>query len=324
MLPRSVARLLAAGLILIVSASAVSAYVAYETHVSFLETATRDTLKLLPRAMGSYIYNNRYDFMRGLTFMTRDIEVNRKNKDLEEIKREAYERVMRDIPFCVEALKGGELKLDTSASNVAGRLGMIAYSVMLLKMPHFPDVAYLDKFSRALDEIVVENLMDVWLFYDGYGDFNSLGELMERLRLDGMPTFRHVRNDGFPSAVKEDPFAQFRFPDRFNKNMVMTDVDVNQLYNNMINDILDAFVYIWKCSGMDLAHPSYAAPPGTIIKRASRRSLLSAGVLSRPAPIPVAVPSGAAETPAEGEGEAAPAVETPTPSSPGQLVPSGR
>lgn len=324
MLPRSVARLLAAGLILVASASAVSAYVAYETHVSFLDTATKDMLKLLPRAMGSYIYNNRYDFMRGLTFMTRDIEVNRKNKDLEEIKREAYERVMRDIPFCVEALKGGELKLDTAASNVAGRLGMIAYSIMLLKMPTFPDLKYLERFSRALDEIVVENLMDVWLFYDGYGDFNSLGELMERLKLDGMPTFRHVRNDGFPSAVKDDTFYQFRFPHRFNKNMVMADVDVNQVYNNMINDILDAFVYIWKCSGMDLAHPSYAAPPGTIIKRASRRSLLSAGVLARPAPIPVAVPSATAETPAEGEGEAAPAVETPTPSSPGQLVPSGR
>jgi hypothetical protein len=317
MLPRSVARLLATGLILIASTSAVSAYVAYETHVSFLETASRDMLKLLPRAMGSYIYTNRYDFLRGMTFMTRDIEVNRKNKDLEEIKREAYARVMRDIPFCVEALKGGELKLDTSASNVAGRLGMIAYSIMLLKTPNFPDLIYLEKFGRALDEIVVENLMDVWLFYDGYGDFNSLGELMERLRPDGMPTFRHVRNDGFASTIKEDPFAQFRFPDKFNRNMVMTDVDVNQVYNDMINNILDAFVYIWKCSGMDLAHPSYAAPPGTIIKRASRRSLLSAGVLSRPAPVPVTAPS-AAETPAEGEGEVAPAVEAPTSGSPGQ------
>ncbi len=249
--------------------------------------------------------------MRGMTFMTRDIQTSMKNKDLEEIRREAYARLMRDIPFCVDALKGGELKLDTSATNVAGRLGMIAYSILLTKTPNFPDLDYLEKFSRALDEIIVENLMDVWIFYDGYGDFNSCGELMERLRPDDMPTFRHVRNDSFANAVKEDPFAQFRFPERYNKSIVMTDVDVNQVYNNMINNILDAFVYIWKCSGMDLAHPSYAAPPGTVIKRASRRAVMAGGVLSKPAPIPVPPPPP--EAPAEGEAEAAPASEAPSP-----------
>ncbi len=133
-------KLILAGLLVIIIASPASAYIPYDTHEMFLETVTRDLLKLLPRAMGSYIYNNRYDFLRGMTFMTRDIRVNLKNKDLEEIRREAYARLMRDIPFCAEALKGGELKLDTSATNIAGRLGMIAYSIILVKMPAFPDV----------------------------------------------------------------------------------------------------------------------------------------------------------------------------------------
>lgn len=133
-------KLILVGLLVIIIASPASAYVSYETHSSFLETVTRDILKLLPRAMGSYIYQNRYDFIRGMTFMTRDIRVNLKNKDLEEIRREAYERLMRDIPFCMEALKGGELKLDTSATNIAGRLGMIAFSIYLVKIPTFPDL----------------------------------------------------------------------------------------------------------------------------------------------------------------------------------------
>ena len=70
------AKLILAGLLVIIIASPASAYIPYDTHKMFLETVTRDILKLLPRAMGSYIYNNRYDFMRGMTFMTRDIRVN--------------------------------------------------------------------------------------------------------------------------------------------------------------------------------------------------------------------------------------------------------
>jgi len=94
----------------------------------------------------------------------------------------------------------------------------------------------------------------------------------------------------------------------------MTDVDMNYVYNNIVNNILDAFVYIWKCSGMDLSHPSYAAPPGTVIKRASRRAMLSGGVLSRPAPLPTAQ----APAPAEGEAEAVPGSEAaPTEAEPG-------
>jgi len=314
-------KLILVGLLLIIITSPASAYVAYETHSSFLETVTRDILKLLPRAMGSYIYNNRYDFMRGMTFMTREIRVNPlKNKDLEEIRREAYERLMRDIPFCTEALKGGELKLDTSATNIAGRLGMIAFSIYLVKIPAFPDVEYLDKFSMALDEIIVENLIDLWLFYDGYGDFHSLGELMERLTPEDMPRFRHVRNDSFAATMKEDPFVIFRAPDKFNRMMLLTDVDINTVYNNIINDILDAFVFIWKCSGMDLAHPSYAAPPGTIITRASRRTMLSAGVLSRSAPLPGRQPEVGA--PAE-EAEAVPGTES-TPGERGPEAEPGR
>lgn len=315
------AKLILAGLLVIIIASPAPAYIPYDTHKMFLETVTRDLLKLLPRAMGSYIYNSRYDFMRGMTFMTRDIRVNPlKNKDLEEIRREAYARLMRDIPFCAEALKGGELKLDTSATNIAGRLGMIAYSIVLAKMPAFPDVEYLEKFSRTLDEIIVENLIDLWLFYDGYGDFHSLGELMERLTPEDMPNFKHVRNDTYASTMKEDPFVIFRAPDKFDRTMLLTDIDVNYIYNNMINSILDSFVFIWKCSGMDLAHPSYAAPPGTVINRASRRTMLSGGVLSRPAPLPTAAPEA---TGVEGGTEGAPETEAaPTEKGP-EAEPSG-
>jgi len=314
------AKLILAGLLVIIIASPASAYIPYDTHKMFLETVTRDLLKLLPRGMGSYIYNSRYDFLRGMTFMTRDISVNLKVKDLEEIRREAYARLMRDIPFCAEALKGGELKLDASATNIAGRLGMIAYSIILVKMPAFPDVEHLEKFSRTLDEIIVENLIDLWLFYDGYGDFHSLGELMERLTPEDMPRFKHVRNDTFASTMKEDPFVMFRAPDKFDRTMLLTDIDVNYIYNNMINNILDSFVFIWKCSGMDLAHPSYAAPPGTTIKRASRRTMLSGGILSRPAPLPTAGPEA---TGVEGETEVAPETEaTPTEKGP-EAEPTG-
>lgn len=261
-------------------------YVAYYTHVSFLETLTKDILKLMPRAMGSYIFHNRWDFERGMTFMTRDIRSNPgKMKDLEEIRREAYARLMRDIPYCVEAFKGGEIKLDTTSANLSGRLGMIAYSIILLKIPEFPDLEYLEKFSMLLDELIADSQIDVFVYYDGYGDFNSLGELMERFKPCDTPAFRHVKNDLYAAIMKEDIFAVFRAPDKFNRQIVLTDHDVNEIYSNIVNDIIDAYTYIWKCSGMDLQHPSYSAPPGTVIARASRRRVISGGVLSRP-PLP--------------------------------------
>jgi hypothetical protein len=304
---RRLSPFIAAGLITVIASLPGAGYVAYETHVNFLQTVTKDILKLMPRAMGSYIFQSRYDFMRGMTFMTRNIQFSpRKLKDLEEIRREAYERLMRDIPYCVEAFKGGEIKLDTSASNLAGRLGMIAYSIILLKMPDFPDQTYLQKFSMILDELVAENGVEIRLFYDGYGDFNSLGELMERFRPEFTPTFKHVRtnvqtrhtpdkfkpaeklaledsvDEDYIAIMREDVYAMFRAPAKLKTNMQLTDADINMIYNAMINDILDAFVYIWKCSGMDLAHPSYAAPPGTVIKRADRRSMLSGGGSTTP------------------------------------------
>lgn len=272
------------GLIMTAMTFPARAYVPYETHVFFLETATKDMLKLLPRAMGSYLYKNRYDFLRGMSFMTRDIRQNPlKSKDLEEIRREAFARVSRDIPYCIEAFKGGELKLDTAPANLAGRLGMIAYSIMLLKTPDFPDLTYLEKFTQSMEELVVDNLIDMWLFYDGYADFHSCGELLERLKPEDMPTFTHVRNENYSGQMKEDVYAIFRAPDKFNRNIILTNVDVNHIYNNMMNSILDTFVYIWKCSGMDLAHPSYAAPPGTVISRPRRGTVAwSAGFLNKP------------------------------------------
>jgi hypothetical protein len=283
MFTRSVKCLLAACLLVSVMALPAPAYVPYDTQVFFCETVTKDILRLLPRAMGQYIYQNRYDFLRGMTFMTRDIQYNPlKLKDLEEIRREAYERLMRDIPYCVDAFKGGELKLDTAPANLAGRLGMIARSIILIKMPDFPDVIYLDKFQMALEEMITDSLIDVWVYYDGYPDFNSCGELMERLKPEDMPAFRHVRNESYVSQMKEEIYAPFRAPDKFGKNMIITDVDVNGVYSNQINSILDAFVFIWKCSGMDLAHPSYAAPPGTVVSRSKRMSIArGAGPLFR-------------------------------------------
>ncbi len=280
MLKRTTIFAIAAGVIIFISALPVQAYVAYETHVVFLNQVTEDLMKLMPRAMGKYIFQNRYDFFRGLTFMTRDIRNSPyKTKDLEEIRREAYARLSRDIPYCVEALKGGDLKLDTAPGNLAGRFGMIAYSIMLRKMPDFPDVKYFNHFTRIFDQLIGENLIDVWVYYDGYGDFNSLGELMERFK-DGMiPDFRHVRNDKFPVEYREDTFAMFRFPDKFKVQMLLDDAHVNFMYNEMINDILDAYVYIWKCSGMEIAHPSYPVPPGTIISKPTRRKVVTGGAL---------------------------------------------
>ncbi len=244
----------------------------YEGQVRFFQIMIGDLLKLLPRAMGSFIFHNREDFERGITFVIRDIESNpRKQKDIEEVRRDAYARLMRDIPYCVETFKGGELKMDTSPGNLSARLGMIAYSVLLQKMPTLPDLVYQERLCASFIGAIAESQIDVWLFYDGYGDFHSLGELMERLGPEGMPEFRHVRNDQFAGRIKDDPYYMFRFPDKFDSNMIVTTVDMNDMYSNVVNNILDAYNYIWKCSGMDLAHPSYAAPPGTVISRSSRR-----------------------------------------------------
>lgn len=249
-----------------------SSYVAYESHLVFLRYIVNDVLRMVPRSMGSFIYQNRYDFMRGLTLTTRDLKVTPlKTKDLEELKRDAYARLSRDIPYCVEAFKEGEIKLDTSASNLSGRLGFIAYNILLLNMPTFPDSQYLEDFSRTLDILIGERLIGVWVYYDGYGNFHSLGELMERLKDTQVPKFRYIRNRRFPIQVREDVFHAFRFPDKQNTQIVMTDDDVNDTYNEALNDIADVFVYIWKCSGMELAHPSYTAPPGTTITRVSAR-----------------------------------------------------
>lgn len=316
MLTRRLSLWFAAAIMLIVTGLPAQAYVAYDTHAQYQEVVTRDLMRLIPRAMSSYLFQNRYDFLRGATFMTRNIMVNPlKNKDMEEVRREAYERLRRDIPYCVDALKGGELKLDTSPGNLSGRLGMIANSITLLSMPAFPELEHLERFSRLLEELIVENQIDMWVYYDGYGDFQCLGELMERLRPQEMPTFRHVRNDLFAAQYKEDPYVVFRSPDKYHRHMIITNVDVTHVYNTIINNIADTFVFIWKCSGMDLAHPSYAAPPGTIISRTSRRSMVSGGVLTKPAPPPVAgetipesqqgprgtAPEGSAQQPAPAE-----------------------
>jgi hypothetical protein len=318
---------LACALVAVVALPAKS-YVAYYTHVSFLETLTKDILKLMPRAMGSYIFNNRWDFERGMTFMTRDIRSNPgKMKDLEEIRREAYARLMRDIPYCVQAFKGGELKLDTAPANLAGRLGMIAYSIILLKTPEFPDLEYLRRFSMLMDELVADSQIDVFVYYDGYGDFNSLGELMERFKPFDIPSFRHVKNDTYAATMKEDVFAIFRAPDKFNRQIVLTDQDVNDIYSNIVNDIIDTYTYIWKCSGMDLQHPSYSAPPGTIIARASRRKVISGGMLSRPALLPQPPTETFEELPPPAEEEGTPTApeETPAEVSPPETgTPPGR
>jgi len=256
--------------------SSASAYSGYDLHVFFLQTLTRDVVKLLPRAMSYYIFQNEYDYFRGITFMMRNIEYGpRKLKDLEEIRREAYERLLRDIPYCVEAFKGGEIKQDSSHANIAGRLGMIAYSIYLLKLPDVPDLQYLQKFRDALEELVVENEIELRVYYDGYQDHLSLGELMDRLRPEFMLSILRPPNKEYVAQMREDPFSMFRAPDRREIKLVLTDRETNDIYGAALNGILDTYVYIWKCSGMDLAHPSYAAPPNTAIFRAPRRSLVT-------------------------------------------------
>jgi hypothetical protein len=241
--------------------------------------------------MGAYIYQNRYDFFRGITFTLRNIMENPgKQKDLEEVRNQAYARLMRDIPFCIEALKGGELKLDTTPGNVAGRLGLIAYNTVLVSMPAFPDLKYLEGFGTALAAAINDSQIDVWAYYDGYGNFNSLGELMERLRVQDMPTFIRTRNEAFATSLKEDIFSAFRAPERFERQIIMSDVDINNVYSTTINNLLDVYMYIWKCSGMDMTHPSYSAPPGTVIARPSRRRILVGGGGSSRIPAPVTAP----------------------------------
>lgn len=276
--------LLLPALVLVFTASIPAwGYVAWETRLRFMEHMTKDFMRLVPRSMGKYIYQNRYDFFRGMTFMNRNIMSNpRKQKDMEEIRRGAYARLMRDIPYCVQAFKGGDIKLDTHPNNLSGRLGMIAYSVMLQKIPEFPDLYYLEKFTRSMEDLISDNGIDVWVFYDGYADFNSLGELMETLKMDGTPTLRYIRDRNFNAKMKEDMYSVFRAPDQYFTHLMFTNRQMNNIYSNMINSIADTLVYIWKKSGMDLAHPSYCAPPGTIINRPSRRSILAGGSVQAP------------------------------------------
>ena len=135
---------------------------------------------------------------------------------------------------------------------------------------------------------------------------------MERLRSQNMPTFEHIKNDEYVSQMRQDTFALFRAPDKFNRDMIMTNVDMNAVYNCMINNILQALIYIWKCSGMDLAHPSYTAPPGTIIVRESIREALGAEGIGRPALHPV-TETEEVTPPPEKAGPPAPGTPVPTP-----------
>lgn len=256
--------------------------VPWESHVVFTDAVTNDLVKLLPRAMGSFIYQNRLGFARGITYVNRNVMVYPlKMRDLEEIKQQAYANLMRDIPYCVEAFKGGELKLDTSSSNLSARLGMIAYWIFLQKYPQFPDVEYLENFKLSFERLIGDNIVDIWLFYDGYGDFNSLGELMERLKSEGMPEFTHVVNDEYHVRMRNDTFSMFRPPYKHQRNMLFSNVDVRHVYNTAMNAILDTYLYIWKKSGMELAHPSYPIPPGTIVRKPSSRRVIEGGALRR-------------------------------------------
>jgi len=336
LMARHLLRLGAAGILVVLLAFPAAAYVAYDSHLLFLDSLTKDLLRFLPRAMGSYIYQNRYDFTRGMSFMNRDILFNpAKMKDVEEVKRQAYERLMRDIPYCVQAFKGGDIKLDTSHNNIAGRLGMIAYSILLVKIPDFPDLEYLERFTRTFDEAIGENIIDIWVYYDGYSDFHSLGELMERLRPYEVPSIVNMRNDTreirdmnlrpLTGSYKEDTYVMFRAPEKFIPHLVLTRRDVNSIYSEVVNCIADAYVFIWKTSGMDLAHPSYAAPPGTVIDRGSRRRILPGGALSRLPAHPIEEAGGeVAPPPLEEEAETEETVQTPIPPTfpPPQLPPS--
>jgi hypothetical protein len=295
--------------------------VPYESHLVFTEAVTTDLIKLLPRAMGSFIYQNRLGFARGITYVNRNVMVYPlKMTDLEEIRNRAYANLMRDIPYCVEAFKGGELKLDTSPSNLSARLGMIAYWIFLQKYPAFPDTEYLRNFQLSFERLIGQNIVDIWLYYDGYGDFNSLGELMERLQKEGMPRFTHVVNDEYPVRMRGDKFAMFRAPNKHKRNMLLSNVDVRHIYNNAMNAILDTYLYIWKKSGMDLAHPSYPIPPGTIVNRPSSRRVVQGGALTRIRTRTVAtsqeaqeeeLPEGLSPSPAETGQETPPASPAP-------------
>ena len=321
---RHLLRLGAAGILVVLLTFPATAYVAYDSHLLFLDTMTKDLLKLLPRAMGSYLYQNRYDFTRGMTFMTRDILFHPlKVKDVEEVKRQAYERLMRDIPYCVQAFKGGDIKLDTSQNNLAGRLGMIAYSILLMKIPDFPDLEYLERFTRTFDEAIGESVIDVWVYYDGYSDFNSLGELMERLRPDEVPGIINARNDTreirdmnlrpFVGSYKEDTYVMFRAPEKFIPHLVLTRRDINRIYSEIVNCVADAYVFIWKSSGMELSHPSYAAPPGTVIDRGSRRRILPGGALTKLPTHPTEEAAGIEPPPLEEEAESEESAPLPAP-----------
>jgi hypothetical protein len=220
----------------------------------------------------------------------------------------------------VEAFKGGELKLDTSPSNLSARLGMIAYWIFLQKYPAFPDTEYLRNFQLSFERLIGQNIVDIWLYYDGYGDFNSLGELMERLQKEGMPRFTHVVNDEYPVRMRGDKFAMFRAPNKHKRNMLLSNVDVRHIYNNAMNAILDTYLYIWKKSGMDLAHPSYPIPPGTIVNRPSSRRVVQGGALTRIRTRTVAtsqeaqeeeLPEGLSPSPAETGQETPPASPAP-------------
>jgi hypothetical protein len=91
-----------------------------------------------------------------------------------------------------------------------------------------------------------------------------------------------VRNRSYAVTMREDIYGVFRAPDKFNRLLVLSNRDVNNIYSDMVNSIADAYTYIWKHSGMDLQHPSYAAPPGTIIDRPSQRRILSGGAVQQP------------------------------------------
>ncbi len=256
-----------------------AAYRNYDLHAAFLQTLVKDVVKLLPRAMAYYIYQNDYDFFRGSTFMLRNMENGpRKLKDPEEIRREAYARLLVDIPYVVEAFNGGEIKQDSSHANIASRLGMIAFSIYLLKLPDTPDLVYLRWLRTSFEALIVENSIDLRVYYDGYQDFLSLGELMERLQPEFTATLIMRENNEYAAQMREDPFSMFRPPERMKKHIILTDVEANRIYGAAVNGILDAYVYIWKCSGMDLAHPSYSAPPYTMIyRRAAGKSVVQKG-----------------------------------------------
>lgn len=177
-----------------------------------------------------------------------------------------------DIPYCIEAFGEGQTKQDTSHANIASRLGLIAFSIYLLKLPGSPDLVYLKRFRTVFEELVVENSVNTKFYYDGYRDFLSFAELMERLQAEFTLTLVQRDNKGYAARMREDPFSMFRPPERMERHIIITDFEVNQIYEAIINGILDAYMYIWRCSGMELAHPLCSAPPYTTMFRHSRGS----------------------------------------------------